>query len=128
MGSALTDLRQDLDGLDIDVGAASGMFETYSVSVGSQVRTGPGGLPLQGGTGGNDGVQIDIININIERAEVGVFAEGQGELRACEGDLSRISLSAGKVHGVVEGTGTRIDCPAAVVGPGEIGIIVSART
>ena len=104
------------------------MLEAHCVGASTQVGTGPCGLPVEGGAGCNDGIQIDIVDVDIDRAEVGVFGKEQGELRACEGDLSRTSLSAGEVHGIAVGTGTGVGSPAAIEGPGKVGIIVGAWT
>jgi len=70
---------EDLDGIDIDVGPAPCVLETHGVGAIPQVRAIPGGLPGQGGIGSGDGIQIDIINVNIDRTTVGVLGEGQGE-------------------------------------------------
>ena len=70
----------DPDGIDVDESAAASMLEAHGVGAIAQVRAGPGGLPVQGGAGGDDGVQVDVVDVDVVGAEVGVLAEGQGEL------------------------------------------------
>jgi len=126
--SVLINLRYNLDGLDIDVGTTPGMLEAHGVGAIPQVGTVPGGLPGQGRTGSDDGVQIDVVDVDIDRAEVGVFGEGQRELRTCESDLSRVTLGAGEVHRIVGRTGTGVSEPVAAEDPGGVGVIVRATT
>ena len=55
------------------------MLETHGVGAIPQVGTGPGGLPAQDGISSDDSVQIDVVDEDIDRTEVGVLGEGQGE-------------------------------------------------
>src|SRR3970282_78350 len=91
---------QDLDGVDVDVSAAAGIDEADGVSAVREDRADVGGLPLQGWITGVDGVALGAIDIDIDRAAVGMFGVGQDEAGAGELEFGGVAEGAGVAQGV----------------------------